>query len=448
MKKRSRKILIACFVLAVLSVPIGLFVKNYFTSGWADRGAATKPIPKPSALAVPVAVGPDDWPSYRGGHQDNSSRTTGIRTDWRGGLRRAWDVSYLCQGNASTAWSCPAVQGRHLVVMGREQDRDLVFCLESRTGALLWVSGYAATNQDNYGTGPRATPTIDGDLVYTVGRGGDLVAWRLADGAPVWKRSLVADGGAEPEWGFSASALVSGDRLFLQGGKEIQAVAYHKKTGEVLWKTAGGIGSYSSPVLAGFGGEASLLVLHGEGLAAFAPETGAKRWELPFKTANGNNITTPVVDGPWIFVSAAYSMGGLGIVATNGSARIAWRTKDLQAHHTDPQLIDGHVYGYSGFSKQNRGDFKCLDLATGRTLWKSDAIGCGTAIRVEDKLLCLDHKGNLFLVKPDPKGLVVLTAFPKAIPGVQELSWTKPVLADGLLYLRYRQRLICYRLKG
>lgn len=446
MSKKLRIALIVVAALFILSIPIGLYFNKYFTSGFTDRGAATAPIPKPTGQRVAVASGPDDWPSYRGLSQDNSSLATGIRSDWRGGLRKAWEVSYLCQGDQSTAWTCPAIQGRHLVVMGRDGDRDVVFCLESKTGALLWSSSYLASNKDNYGTGARATPTIDGGLVYTVGRGGELAAWKLADGSLVWKRSLIADGGEEPEWGFCASPLVSGDRLFLQGGKAIQAVAYHKLTGEILWKQAGGRGSYSTPALARFDGKETLLLLHGDGLAAYTPSSGTKLWEIPFKTANGLNITTPVVSGPWVFVSAAYSMGALGILVSNENARLAWKTSQLQAHHTDPQAIDGFLYGYSGFSKQNLGSFQCLEMATGRLAWKSDAIGCGTAIRIDGKLICLDHKGNLFLVKPDPEKLVVLATFPKAIPGVKELSWTKPVSSDGLLYLRYRQRLSCFKI--
>jgi len=448
MSKKIRKILLTVAAVALAAIAILWGLERYFLHGLSDTAAKTTAIPSPTGVGSPIARGPDDWPSWRGARHDNASLTTGIRTDWRGGLKKAWEIAYLCQGSDSASWGAPAIQGRHLVVTGREKDRDLVFCLDAKTGALRWVSGYAATNPDNYGTGPRSTPAIDGDRVYTLGRGGQLCAWNLSDGALVWRRDLKADGADSPEWGHASSPLIAGEYLYMQAGGDATALALRKSSGELLWKRPGGPASYASPVLAHLAGKETLLILHADALAAFEPAAGQRLWDIPWKTANAGNITTPIVEGDLIVVSAAASRGAIAIQAGPAGTAVKWKTMALQAHHSDPHILGGYLYGYTGFSKQNGGDFVCLELATGRTEWKTNAIGCGTSVRVDGHLLCQDHKGNLFLVRPDPAGLRLVTSFPGAMAGAKEMTWTKPVVSDGLVYLRYRQRLLCYELRA
>ena len=172
------------------------------------------PIPRPAAARPPLDTGAADWTCWRGPRGDGQSAVTGIRTDWSGGLPKLWEANYLCRGEGSAAWSAPAVAGNRLVVPGRDGGRDVVFCLHAATGELLWLAAYDAPVASSHGAGPRATPAIDGDRVYTFGRGGDLACWSLLDGTPLWRRNVKDEGGALPQWGHSSSPLVAGDLVF------------------------------------------------------------------------------------------------------------------------------------------------------------------------------------------------------------------------------------------
>ncbi len=137
-----------------------------------------------------VLTGPADWPNWRGEKFDGKSSFTGIKTDWSDGLKKLWQVDYLCQGSSSATWSSPVVKGNRLIVMGRDEVNDVVFCLNAETSELIWKGSYAAEAVSSHGEGPRATPCIDSGFVYTFGRSGDLACWDLQDGTLIWKKNV------------------------------------------------------------------------------------------------------------------------------------------------------------------------------------------------------------------------------------------------------------------
>ena len=431
-----------------LAVGLGAFLAYYwFVLRIQEDVGVMDPIPKPLADPGPVEKGPADWPHWGGPSHDTRSAVTGIRTDWSGGLKKAWEVNYLCQSAHADTWSAPVVQGNRLVVPGRDADNDLVFCLDPRTGALLWYQSYRAKADAEHGPGPRATPSIDDDRVYSFGRSGDLACWRLRDGQPVWRRNVWDDGGDAPRWGHASSPLVHESAVVVQAGGSAGTIAYDKMTGEVAWKSATGPAGYAAVRPMNVAGAAHLLVFHAEGLAGVEAAGGRRIWNVPWETDYGVNAATPAVAGSTVFITSHYGMGCEAVEVTDTGARVRWRNKAIASHHSDPIILDGYVYGYSGVSTQNRGHFKCVELAGGQEKWSTREIGCGSAVHVDGHLLCLDIKGNLFLVRPSPAAFEKVAEFPRALPNVRKHAWTLPVVANGKLYLRYRQKLVCYELQ-
>lgn len=400
--------------------------------------------PAPMKERPPLTKGLADWPNWRGAGFNGKSTATGIKTDWSNGLKLLWRADYLCQGEKSAAWSAPAVLGNRLVIPGRDNDNDTVFCMESSTGELIWKAAYEAKSESSHGSGPRATPFIDGEMVYTFGRGGDLVCWWLEDGKMAWRKNVRDLGGKAPQWGYSGSPLVFEDKVFVQGGGQALVVAFDKKSGALQWKSLSGEAGYSTIIPMTIADEPALLVYHGTGLSCMEPGS-RELWTIPWPTSYFVNATTPLIAGDTIFHSSAYGMGCQAVKAGKDSGTVLWKNKAIQAQHTDPILVDGYIYGYSGDSSNNRGRFKCVELATGKEMWSTQEIGQGTATFTDGHLICLDLKGNLFLVKPDPKQFRKVTEFKTAIEDVKNLSWTVPVVANGKLYLRYLQHLYCYR---
>jgi len=254
------------------------------------------------------------------------------------------------------------------------------------------------------------------------------------------------EGGVEPEWGLSSTPIVFENKVIVQGGGDAQVIAYDKMSGEVIWKSMSGNSGYSAATVMTVNAMPYLLIYHGMGLSCLVPENGKEIWTVPWETDYGVNATTPLVDGNIVFHSSGYGMGSQALDVSNNVVNVLWKNEKFEAQHTDPVILEGYVYGYSGESYVNKGDFMCVELATGKEVWSTKDIGQGTLAYVDGHLICLDIKGNLFLVKPDPSGFNLIGEIKKAIEDVKSRAWTKPVVANGKLYLRYMQRLTCYEL--
>ncbi|UCF15597.1 MAG: PQQ-like beta-propeller repeat protein [Phycisphaerales bacterium] len=455
MRKTIKKVLkIVIAVIGVLVLCLGIFIILNWESaeilmGTEDLSGRPQEIPEIVKPAITLRdKGEADWPCWRGDNGDARSTVTDIIKDWSSGLKQVWEVNYLCQGRASATWSSPVIQGDRLIVCGRDEGDDLVFCLNAVDGSLLWRNHYAAKAKTNHGTGMRATPYIDENRIYTFGRSGDLVCWDLNEGTILWHKNVEDEGGAEPTWGHSSSPLVSGENVLVQGGGTARVIAYNKLSGEVIWKSGQGDAGYAPTVPITLGDKPAYLAFHGNGLAAVTADMGTELWNTSWETDFGVNATTPLVSGDRIFMTSGYKTGAQLLKVSDTECQILWTTKAIAAHHSDGYILDGFLYGYSGQSYQNDGAFKCLELTSGTVKWSTDEMGWGTCVHVDDHLVCLDINGNLFLMKPHPEKFIKVTELPKALGDVKGPVWTLPVIANGKLYLRFKQRLVCYSLKG
>ncbi len=436
------------FVLIALLILVATMWSTIsIIKGTEELSGETETIPRIASTELePLVKGNDDWPSWLGVNGDNRSKVSGIIKDWSGGLKKLWEVNFLCQGNLSATWSAPVIQGNRLIVSGRDEENDLIFCLNPEDGRLLWQASYGAESESSHGTGPRATPSIDDDRVYTYGRSGDLVCWSLLDGRELWRKNVVDQGGDLPTWGHASSPLILSNTVIVQGGGIVRTIAYQKMTGEVAWTSGDSIAGYAALTTMDIAGQPVLLTFHGKGLAAIDVVDGAELWDVPWETRYDVNATTPVVIGDRVFITSGYGTGCELLKTTRTEAKVLWVNKTIASTHSDPYVLDGYIYGYSGHSFQNWGAFKCVDLKNGIEKWATNKMGWGTCVFVDGHLLCCDIKGNLFLMKPDPNEFNMVTQLPHALGDILGPVWTKPIIANGLLYLRFKQRLVCYDL--
>ena len=406
------------------------------------------PIPEPRAGKLPaITKGENDWPCWRGAKGNGRSAVTGIKTDWSGGLKELWSVDYLCHGEEGATWSAPVIVGERLIVSGRTDTEDLLFCLHTKDGSLLWKSGYRAKCQSSHGAGPRATPFIDDDRVYTFGRSGDIVCWKVFDGKKVWHKNVTDEGGKEPEWGHSSSPVVWKNLLLIHGGGSARSVAYDKMTGKVAWKTGSGEAGYAPLVVTNVENTTCLVSFHGSGLALLEAKSGKELWNIPWKTDYDVNATTPVIEDDTVFISSGYNKGCALVKMSLAKGTILYENKTIASHHSDPYILDGYLYSYSGQSFQNRGAFKCIELKSGELKWSSNEMGWGTCLYIDGHLLCCDIKGNLYLMKPEPEKFNKVAEMKKALGPDVKPAWTVPVVANNKLYLRYKKSLIAYAIK-
>ena len=128
-----------------------------------------------------------------------------------------------------------------------------VLCFSAADGQLLWKHEYDRPYHISYATGPRATPTVDEDRVYTLGAEGNLICLRVADGTVVWSRDLPQGLWIRntDSWGCASHPLIDGQKLIcLVGGEGSIAVAFDKLTGRELWRALSAKEpGYSAPVI-------------------------------------------------------------------------------------------------------------------------------------------------------------------------------------------------------
>ncbi len=445
MKKYLKIILI---IVVILLLVVGYYGYQIYKMVMGSEPLIGKQenVPTNTASIPPITVGAADWTNWRGVNFEGKSLTLGIKTDWSNGLEKVWEVNYLCQDKATASWSSVVVQGNRLIVPGRDSKNDLVFCLNADNGELIWKGSYEAKAETAHGPGSRATPFIDEDKVYTFGRSGDLVCWQLEDGKLLWRKNVKDEGGIEPSWGFSTTPLVCENMVIVQGGGKALVIAYDKLTGKVLWKSMEGEVGYSAAITMNIEDEIQLLIYHGKGLSCLNPTDGKVRWTVPWLTEYGVNATTPIVCSDIVYHSSGYGMGCEAIKVSKDGYSVLWKSDVAEAEHSDPILIDGYIYGYSGASNRNVGQFKCVELLTGKEMWSTDQIGQGTTTFADGYLICQDLKGNIYLVKPETSSFKKIGEIKSAIPDVKNLAWTVPVVANGKLYLRYMQQLVSYKL--
>jgi outer membrane protein assembly factor BamB len=106
--------------------------------------------------------------------------------------------------------------------MGNRQGTEWVLAPDvGNVGKEIWASPIGPVRHDGGSyAGPRSTPTIDGDRLYTLGINGDLVCMGTKDGKILWRHDLVKEfGGQIPGWGYSESVLADGPLVICTPGK-------------------------------------------------------------------------------------------------------------------------------------------------------------------------------------------------------------------------------------
>lgn len=392
----------------------------------------------PFIVVATQSIAASDWLQWNGSSRDGISTELGFADSWpESGLKAEWTREI------GTGFSSMSIAGERLFAMGHRDGKETVWCLSSETGAVLWTHVYPSKLLPNlHEGGPCATPTIDGDVVYTVGKEGQLFCLAVADGSIVWQVMLQDDLGVKlPEWGFSSSPLVLGEQLILEAGR---VVSYSKRDGKRLWQTAKHSAGYGSAAPFEWQEQTLLATLDCEGLRVLDSGDGTELAFTPWKSPYETNSTTPIVSGNKIFISTGYNVGCGLFEFTGSQLNAVYTNSDMRNHFNNCVLIDGFLYGIDGNSHNGRNaTLSCLNFSTGQLVWKQRGLGCGSLIAADGKLFVLAEQGPLVMVRQSSQEYVELdrTEF------LEGRCWTAPALADGRLYGRNASgQLRCVRL--
>jgi outer membrane protein assembly factor BamB len=371
----------------------------------------------------------------------------------------------------------PAVVGDKIFLTGALENKDAspehLLCLSLATGKEIWKQDLTTPEgrvPAQYGAGPRATPTVDGDLLYVLGSTGTLACRKTTDGSSVWSKNLKADfGGNIPTWGYAESVLVDGDLVICTPGSKTAMVALNKKTGEPVWECKENVGAagYSSVMISNAGGVKQYV----QQSMNFGVGVRASDGKLLWKT-NGIKraiavIPSPVVSGDLVFFTAGYGAGcELIKLASDGAggvkAETVYATTDLISnHHGGVIFRDGAIFGHTDHSmkgavERNVGTWVAVALDKDpekAVLWRSDKLEKGSITYADGHFYCYGQtKGTLVRIKASKAGWEEAGRFdiPKTTPHRPPSGkvWPHPVVAAGKLFLRDYDLLFCYDVKG
>jgi len=396
--------------------------------------------------SILLAARGEDWPAYLGPNGNGTSSETGLALTWdESGPPVVW------RKTLGESFSPPVVGEGRLVVLHRVGEEEVVECLDAKTGRSCWNASYGTRYVDryNYNGGPRSSPAIDGDRVFTYGAEGVVSCWELDTGKRVWQRPLHEDLRAPQEFfGVGTPPVVDGDLVLLNPGGPDGAglVALNKRDGSTVWKTGDCGASYSTPLVADIDGKRQALFLAKSGLFIVAPRTGEILREFPFRSElrESVNAASPVVVGNEVFLSAAYKVGAVLLRVQSDGLEAVWRDVDVMQNHWATSIHhDGFLYGIHGRHSRDA-VMRCVDWDTGKLKWESPWLrGRLTFIMADGHFIAMDERGYLVVIKVDPERYVKKAEARLLRPP----CWAPPILANGLLYVRNEIELLCLDLR-
>ncbi len=436
---------------------------------------------------IPVRLGVrkkgHDWPKFLGPTGDSKSAETGIIAPWpESGLKIVW------QRPLRESYGIGSVAYGRYYQFDREGNQAKVIALEAETGKPLWEFAYPTDYVDYYGYngGPRCSPVIDGNRVYTYGAQGMLHCLDAETGELIWKVDTAKEFGViQNFFGVGSTPVIEGDLLIVMvGGSPPEShdlgpgyldrvvgngsgvVAFDKRTGEVKYKTSDELASYAAPTLATIEGRRWCFVFARGGLLGFNPADGSIDFHYPWraKILESVNASTPVVVNNEVFISETYGPGSSLLRVRPGGYEVVWRDderrrdKAMQTHWNTAVYHEGYLYGSSGRHEHNA-ELRCIEWKTGKVMWSEPGLTRCSLLYVDNHFICLSEDGVLRLLRANPEKYDLVSEWrpvDKDAPanpfgfGPRPLlsppAWAAPILSHGLLYVRGDDRVLCLEL--
>lgn len=381
---------------------------------------------------------------------------------------------------AGEGYGTASVAGKRLFHFDRHGERARLTCTNAETGQELWRSEYPTDYEDYYGfgNGPRSSPVVDGDRVYTFGAEGRLRCHRVDDGALLWDVDTAADFGVVQNFfGVASTPVVEGDLLIVPiGGSPPDSpdahtgkvrgagsgiVAFEKLTGQVRYRVTDELASYSSPLLRTIDKRRWGFYFARGGLVGFEPSTGKVDFEFPWRATRIEtvNAATPVVVEDTVFITESYGPGAALLRVKPGGYEVLRqdapeRKGSLRSHWATPIYHDGYLYGCHG-SGSAEAELRAVEYRTGKLAWSEPKLGRTTLLYADGQIVVLSEYGELIVIEATPQEFrPVARATPsargpsgKSGPLLKHPAWSPPILSDGLLYVRGSDRLVCFDLR-
>ncbi|MDG2390517.1 MAG: PQQ-like beta-propeller repeat protein [Planctomycetaceae bacterium] len=398
----------------------------------------------------------EDWPQWRGPFRTDISPAAGLLKEWpEAGPKLAWTYK-----NAGLGYSSFAIVDNNMYTMGTREQTEYLLCLDANTGKELWATEVGPFLENGWGGGPRSTPAVDGDYVYTFSGQGHLACLEKANGKTKWNVDVQTLGGKIPKWGYSESVLIDGEKILCTpGADDATVVAFNKANGEVIWKSAVTAKSekdgeteeqpanahYSSIMPAIINGDPQYVQLTQNTLFGLQAGTGEVLWQTTWPPGRVAVIPTPLIKDNYVYITSGYGAGcKLVKINKDYSVEEVYFNTEMKNHHGGVILLGDTIYGHSDAG------WLAQDFMTGEEVWRErQKLGKGSVTFAEGNLYCLDERtGTVALVSATRDDYIEKGRFD--LPEQSDIRspkgkvWTHPVVINGKLYLRDQEYIFCY----
>lgn len=433
------------------------------------------------------AVRADDWPQWLGPKRDGIWRESGIiekfpakgpEIRWRTKIGEGYAGPAVAAGKVYiTDRILPEGETNPKNPFGRSRVKgnERVLCLDEATGKIIWKHEYDCPYAVSYASGPRCTPLVDGDRVYTLGTMGDLLCLSTKNGKVLWSKNFPKDYQCSvPMWGFAGHPLLEGDLLIcLVGGEGSVAVAFDKITGKEVWRAlSASQPGYAPPTMIEVAGKRQVIIWHPQSVNSLDPKTGKVHWTFPFigrkkdELGAGMSIPTPRQDGDLLFLTCFYD--GALMLKLNGTEKPTqvWRSKSrnerpegtdsLHCVMNTPYIKDGTIYGVCSY-----GELRGIKEDSGKRLWEthkpivghSERWGNAFLVQQGERTILFNELGDLIIARLSPKGYeeisranILTPTNTMAPPPGRRVIWSHPAFANRCCYARNDREIVCVSL--
>jgi outer membrane protein assembly factor BamB len=400
-------------------------------------------------LASTMALA-QDWPRYRGPQGDGSWNPPTLPADLQQMQpRQLWTAS------VGGGYGGVTVSAGRVYLMDRQKaplEVERILCFDATDGRLVWKHEYPVRyGSMEYGSGPRASVTLDAGLAYAFGATGIVTCLDARSGEVRWHRDTVKELGAIiPTWGFAASPYLWKETVLIHCGAQPNGsvVAFKKSTGEVAWRGGSDPAGYCTPVVFEMPGGPQLIQWGPKHVMSLEPDTGRELWRFPYEITYGVSIAQPLYHEGLLLVSG-YWHGARAIKPGPPEPALAWsEEKVLCGLMSSPLYRDGHVY----LLTKDDG-VVCFKLSDGSIRWKdghrltpasrSPQLSLVWAKRDDGIAAGLNSNGELIFARFTPEKMDEL-----ARHQIIGKTWAHPAFAGRKVFARSDTELVCWELWG
>ena len=397
------------------------------------------------ALIIASCTNKQEIAQWRGVNRDGMFSDKNLLKSWPdNGPKLLWAYEEAGDGYGSVA-----VTSDKIFLNGVIDSTSYLIALNPN-GKLIWKSpngpGYVGEGFTASFPGSRSTPTIIDDLVYASSGMGRVACYDAETGQEKWAVDMLNDlHGVLADFGYGESLLIDDNKVFCYpGGKDHNMVALDRFTGEIIWSSDALLdtAAHCSPIVVNLPGRKVLVNFSIHDMIGLDAETGELLWTNKQEKRKYNELSlTPIFRDGYLYYVQGDGNGAVKLKIADNGASIT----EIWRNYIDRNSMNGFlIVGDKLYSMSNKNELNVLDIETGV---KTDSLKLrnGAIIYADNMIYCYSDNGEVHLLDIT-KSPIEETGTLKIEKGTRH-HFARPVIGNGVLYIRHGNALMAYNLK-